>query len=168
MVRELPQGVAVLLTDAAQRHGIAPELARAVAWVESRGNQFAASPVGAKGIMQLMPDTAKGLGVVNVYDPASNIDGGVRYLANLLHRFGNIDQALAAYNWGPGNVSSDKTWPHQVQQYVANVKARMMYEMGKSYPPLVSSPPRGVAQSSHVPDSPQSSQDSGSRKKDKA
>jgi soluble lytic murein transglycosylase-like protein len=158
MSAELPHGIALLINDAAQKHDVAPELARAVAWVESRGNQFSTSPAGAKGVMQLMPDTAKGLGVVNIYDPASNIDGGVRFLKYLLVKYSNdVDKALAAYNWGPGHVDSDKTWPVSVQQYVHLVKSRMAHEMGRYISPLAQKPPLEVARSqspeSHPSDS---------------
>jgi len=80
-----------------------PSLVKAVMQVESGGNQEAVSPKGARGLMQLMPVTAKQLGI-NAKDPQENVEGGSRYLQQQLDRFGNRELALAAYNWGPENV----------------------------------------------------------------
>ncbi|MFT3755115.1 MAG: lytic transglycosylase domain-containing protein [Pseudoxanthomonas sp.] len=89
---------------AAQRHDLSPWLIDAVARAESGYKADAVSPAGAIGIMQLMPDTARELGV-DPRDPAQNIDGGAAYLRKMLDRFdGNIDLALAAYNAGSGRV----------------------------------------------------------------
>ena len=86
-----------------RRHGIDPNLLRAVAWTESRGNNNVVSPKGARGIMQLMPATAAQLGV-DPSDPIANIDGGAAYLAQQIATFHNIPLALAAYNAGPAAV----------------------------------------------------------------
>jgi soluble lytic murein transglycosylase-like protein len=94
-----------LVIEHAQKHGLRPELVRAVIQVESGYNARALSPKGAMGLMQLMPETARTLGVQRPYDPAQNIAGGTRYLRLLLDKYeGSEELALAAYNAGSGAV----------------------------------------------------------------
>lgn len=123
--------VLALLNAAAAKYGVPASLAIAVANQESGGNQYDASggvltsPAGALGVMQLMPATAAGLGV-DPTNTAQNVDGGVRYLSQLLAEFGgNQTLALAAYNWGPGNVSKNGTsnWPAETENYVSSILA---------------------------------------------
>jgi soluble lytic murein transglycosylase-like protein len=99
-----PSDIAAQIGLASARHGLDPALATAVAWRESRLNRAALSPRGAIGVMQLMPGTARMLGL-DPTDTAANIEGGVTYLSQLMRHYGgDIVKALAAYNAGPGAV----------------------------------------------------------------
>lgn len=114
-----------LINGAAARTGVPGELLAAVAKQESGFNPRAVSPAGAQGLMQLMPGTARGLGVENSFDPAQAIDGGARLLRSLLDKFGSTELALAAYNAGPGAVSRYDGIPpyRETQNYVRNIMA---------------------------------------------
>jgi len=113
-------GYEPLIQEHARRHSLRPELVRAVIQVESGFNPRALSPKGAMGLMQLMPATARDLGVMNAFDPDDNIRGGTRYLRLLLDKYdGDERLALAAYNAGPGAV--DK-YGRQVPPYRETVK----------------------------------------------
>lgn len=115
-----------LINQAAAKYGLSPALLTAVARQESGLNPSAVSNKGAVGVMQLMPGTAADLGVSNPYDPAQNIDGGARYLSQLLTQFGgDTSLALAAYNAGPGAVTKYGGIPPyaQTQNYVSSILA---------------------------------------------
>jgi soluble lytic murein transglycosylase-like protein len=111
----------------AEIHQISPELLEAVIWQESRWHPEARSRAGAIGLAQLMPRTARDLGV-NPLDPAANLAGGARYLRQQLDRFdGDIERALAAYNAGPGRVLRAGGIPRitETQAYVRSIVDRM-------------------------------------------
>lgn len=112
-----------MIRAAAARYELPPELIAGVIWQESRGNPRAVSHCGAMGLMQLMPATAANLGVLNAFDPIQNIDGGAKYLRQMLDKFGRVDFAVAAYNAGPGNVSKFNGIPpfKETQDYVPHV-----------------------------------------------
>ncbi|KQQ65468.1 lytic transglycosylase domain-containing protein [Acinetobacter sp. Leaf130] len=115
-----------IVTTAASKYGYDPLLIHAVIKKESSHNPSAASGVGAQGLMQLMPATARSLGVTNPNDPAQNVNAGTRYLKQLNQQFGNIPHALYAYNWGMGNLRSylkgkKKVMPKETQDYVPKI-----------------------------------------------
>ena len=147
-----------LIRQAAQQYGVSEGLVKAIMHTESGFNINARSPVGAQGLMQLMPATARRFNVSNAYDPQQNIFGGVKYLSWLLKRFnGDTRLAIAAYNAGEGNVDKYGGIPpfRETQDYVRRVTSRLqnLYSSGLGTPLSDSSsnPPSGqlLAQSAN-------------------
>lgn len=115
------------IAELSARFDLSPSLLEALVWQESRWNENARSPVGAQGLAQLMPGTARYLGV-DPNDPFANLEGGARYLREQLDRFeGDLEKALAAYNAGPGRVERAGGIPNiqETKQYVAAIMGRL-------------------------------------------
>jgi soluble lytic murein transglycosylase-like protein len=111
-----------LIETVSLKHGVDPELVHAVVQAESNYQPHAKSNVGARGLMQVMPDTAKDFGIRDLYDPQNNLEAGVQYLKFLLARF-DVKRAIAAYNAGPANVRKYNGIPpfQETQNYVKKV-----------------------------------------------
>jgi hypothetical protein len=122
-----PDGLRELAIETARRHGLDPDLVLAVVAVESGFRPDAVSRKGAQGLMQLMPSTARSLGVADAFDPAANLDGGTRHLHALIRQYGgDLRRALAAYNAGQGAVSRHGGVPpyKETRDYVKRVIRR--------------------------------------------
>src|SRR5205823_3063535 len=123
-VPEQPPTLNQVIDSISDRHHLDPDLINSVIHAESGFNARAVSPKGAQGLMQLMPHTASQLGIANAFDPKANVEGGTRYLRELLERY-NFDlvKALAAYNAGPHRVEQYRGVPpyYETRAYVANI-----------------------------------------------
>ena len=125
----VPPQFAAALAQAAKAANVSPTLLSALVWQESRWNSQAVSPKGAMGLAQLMPATARDLGV-NPADPVQNLQGGARYLRYLLDTFnGDVEKALAAYNAGPARVQRAGGVPAiaETRAYVASIVGRISF-----------------------------------------
>lgn len=124
---QVPAAYAAKVKELSARFDLSPALIEALVWQESRWRADARSPVGARGLAQLMPGTARDLGV-DPDDPFANLEGGARYLREQLDRFGgDVEKALAAYNAGPGRVQRAGGIPRirETQTYVAAIMGRL-------------------------------------------
>jgi soluble lytic murein transglycosylase-like protein len=122
-----PQRWQARVAELSAKYDLSPMLIEALVWQESRWRENAVSPVGARGLAQLMPGTARQLGV-NPDDPHANLEGGARYLREQLDRFGgNLEKALAAYNAGPGRVIRANGVPAitETRNYVSAILGRL-------------------------------------------
>jgi hypothetical protein len=117
-----------IIRAAAERYGVDADLIHCVIAVESNFNPKAVSPKNARGLMQLLPQTAAQLGVKDIFDPEQNIDGGTRYLRDLLKKYSNLTLALAAYNAGPQRVDQ---YGRHVPPYLETMK--YVQRIAKSY-----------------------------------
>ena len=123
----VPAAYAEKVAEVCTRYDLSPALFEALVWQESRWRHHSVSPKGARGLAQLMPATARYLGV-NPDDPMQNLEGGARYLRIQLNRFdGNLEKALAAYNAGPGRVEQAGGIPRirETQLYVKSIMGRL-------------------------------------------
>lgn len=113
-----------IIARASRKYGVDASLIKAVIKAESNFNPHAVSHAGARGLMQLMPATARSLGVDDSFDPEQNVMAGTRFLKDMLQRYnGDVDSALAAYNWGPGNVDRrPDRLPRETRDYLVRVK----------------------------------------------
>jgi soluble lytic murein transglycosylase-like protein len=140
-----------LVSAASDLHRVDPDLISSVIHAESNFNPRALSPKGAQGLMQLMPGTASRLGVADAFQPAANVDGGTRYLRELLLRYhGDVVKALAAYNAGPERVEQYRGVPpyHETHAYVARVvrefnRKKLAQEKARSTTELTARLPAG-------------------------
>ena len=117
-----------IIRAAAERYGVDADLIHCVIAVESNFNPKAVSPKNARGLMQLLPQTAAQLGVKDIFDPEQNVDGGTRYLRDLLKKYSNLTLALAAYNAGPQRVDQ---YGRRVPPYLETMK--YVQRIAKSY-----------------------------------
>ena len=162
-VSNAPRGTTpfdALIDNISARHGVDSRLVRAVIEVESNFDRHAVSPKGARGLMQLIPSTGARFGVSDPFDPAQNIDGGVRYLRFLLEMFdGNLSLSLAAYNSGENRVARLGRIPRirETQDYVGKVYAALERMRGTALTPT----PESIGRISQAQAAPSRAQESG-------
>lgn len=132
--------ISSVLQNASSVYKVPFNLLKAVAYTESRYNPTAVSPVGAKGLMQIMPINFESYGITDPFDPVQSANAGAKMLAKLKDKYGNWSQALAAYNWGPGNVNKKpnfEQWPNNTQKYVSGILELSGIESEKKNPWII-------------------------------
>lgn len=122
--KQPPAHILNALKIASKRYGVPLNILKGVAHTESRYNPRAVSRAGARGLMQLMPAVIRTYGITDAFDPVQNALGGARWLSKLYRKYNNWPKAIAAYNWGPGNVDRKPRLPPQTQAYVKNVMGK--------------------------------------------
>lgn len=130
----MPKYLGAIIEEAAAKYNLDPNLLAAMAFKESAFNPTAVSRRGAQGILQLMPRTAKYLGVNNAFDPRQNVFGGAKYVRELMDRFnGDVDLVLASYNLGPERIEQEgpRTTPGVVK-YVGDIKSYYRFALRNS------------------------------------
>jgi len=140
LVPEVPESLRTLVDTISINHGVDPALVRAVIKTESNFNRWAVSNKGARGLMQLIPETGLRYGVRDFFDPQQNVEGGVQYLKFLLEKFnGNLDLSLAAYNAGENLVERLGRIPpiQETTNYVRRVRANYMRTSGGTSAPAI-------------------------------
>ena len=158
LAEAMPEPLRTLVDSISVNHGFDPALVRAVIKTESNFNRWAVSRKGARGLMQLIPETGRRYGVRDFFDPQQNVEGGVQYLKFLLEKFnGNLDLSLAAYNAGENLVEKLGRVPPipETTNYVRMVRANY----AKRAAPLVSTPTVKVASTPAPPAGPQTGKD---------
>ncbi len=158
LAEAMPEPLRTLVESISLNHGVDPALVRAVIKTESNFNRWAVSRKGARGLMQLIPETGRRYGVRDFFDPQQNVEGGVQYLKFLLEKFnGNLDLSLAAYNAGENLVEKLGRIPPipETTNYVRMVRANYV----KRTAPLVSTPTVKAASTAAPPSGPQPGKD---------
>jgi len=143
--------IAAIVAQAAARYGLDPALVLALAQAESGLNPNAVSSTGAQGVMQLEPATAAQYGVTDPFDPTQNIDAGAHYLADLIDKYGDATAAVAAYNWGPGNV--DNAMSLYGPSWLSAAPPETQNEVAEVLGPAAGQPPMPVVEAGFAPTS---------------
>lgn len=151
-----PESFYPLIDEVAGAQGVDSNLLRSMVAAESSYNPKAISPKGAQGLLQLMPGTAKEMGVVDPLDPLQNLTGGAKYLKKHLDAYGgDVNKALAAYNWGPGNLASGAEMPKETVDYIAKVTAGLQpAKQEMSWDDVGGDVPKNLSWDSFVSDEP--------------
>jgi soluble lytic murein transglycosylase-like protein len=165
LANEIPTPLKSLVDSISKTHGVDSGLVRALIKTESNFNRYAVSPKGARGLMQLMPETGRRLGVRDFFDPHQNVDAGVRHLKFLLNKFdGNIDLSLAAYNAGENlverigripNYPETKNYVRKIRTLYANKSAPVPLAQATEVTPVAATEPAAATAQTATVQKPQ-------------